>query len=100
MQFVEYMMSPEVNAKLAVLANAFPGNVNAEPDYSSADELFQKAYAIYQAGYAVNEFTGAPVSEDLMRSFDEELQLYIDGDTATVDDMLKNTQDRWSENFN
>ncbi len=99
MQFVEYMMSPEVNAKLAVLANAFPGNSTAEPDYSTADPLFVKAYDIYKTCYAVNEFTGLPTSEDLMRSFDEQLQLYIDGDTASTADMLKETQDIWAEAF-
>ena len=53
-QFVEYLMSPEVNAKLAQLANAFPGNATAEPDYSENDELFLKAYDIFQTGYAIN----------------------------------------------
>ena len=83
-QFVEYLMSPEVNAKLAQLANAFPGNATAEPDYSENDELFLKAYDIFQTGYAINEFTGAPTSEDLMRSFNEQLVLYLDGDTASA----------------
>lgn len=98
-KFVEYMMSPEVNAKLAVLANAFPGNKNAKPDYSGQDEIFQKAYDLYQQCDAVNEFTGLPTSEDLMRTFDEQLQLYIDGDTKSVDDMLKTTQESWEQAF-
>lgn len=95
MQFVEYLMSPEVNAELAQLANAFPGNSTAEPDYSANDELFLKAYDIFQTGYAINEFTGAPTSEDLMRSFNEQLVLYFDGDTASVDEMLKAVQAAW-----
>ncbi|MFS0774875.1 sugar ABC transporter substrate-binding protein [Neobacillus sp. 3P2-tot-E-2] len=99
MKLVEYLMSPEVNAKLAVLANAFPGNSTAEPDYSAADELFVKAYELYQNSYAVNEFTGLPTSEELMRSFDEQLQLYLDGDTKSVNDMLKETQGIWEESF-
>ncbi len=98
-QFVEYLMSPEVNAELAVLANAFPGNSKAEPDYSSSDELFVKAYELFQSCEAINEFTGAPTSEDLMRSFGEELQLYIDGDTASAADMLKAAQERWMPAF-
>jgi multiple sugar transport system substrate-binding protein len=99
MKLVEYLMSPEVNAKLAVLANAFPGNSTAKPDYSAADELFVKAYELYQNSYAVNEFTGLPTSEELMRSFDEQLQLYLDGDTKSVKDMLKETQAIWEESF-
>ena len=100
MQFVEYLMSPEVNAKLAQLANAFPGNSTAEPDYSSNDELFQKAFEIFGEGYAINEFTGAPTAEDLMRSMNEQLVLYIDGDTASVDEMLSATQDAWEAAYN
>ncbi|WHX49412.1 sugar ABC transporter substrate-binding protein [Paenibacillus woosongensis] len=100
MKFIEYLMSPEVNAKLAVYANAFPGNVNAEPDYLQADPLFLKAYEIYQNGYAINEFTGLPTSEELMRSFDEQLQLYLDGDTSSSADMLAETQKIWEEAFN
>ncbi len=99
MQFVEYMMSPEVNAKLSAMANAFPGNVNSNPDYSSSPALFQDAYEIFKGSYAVNEFTGLPTAEDLMRSFSEELQLYLDGDTATVAEMLANTQKRWEPAF-
>ncbi|MCQ4775182.1 sugar ABC transporter substrate-binding protein [Lacrimispora saccharolytica] len=100
MQFVEYLMSPEVNAKLAQLANAFPGNSTAEPDYSSNDELFQKAFEIFGEGYAINEFTGAPTAEDLMRSMNEQLVLYIDGDTASVDEMLSATQEAWEAAYN
>ena len=100
MQFVEYLMSPEVNAKLAQLANAFPGNSTAEPDYSSNDELFQKAFEIFSEGYAINEFTGAPTAEDLMRSMNEQLVLYIDGDTASVDEMLSATQEAWEAAYN
>lgn len=100
MQFVEYLMSPEVNAKLAQLANAFPGNSTAEPDYSSNDELFQTAYEIFSEGYAINEFTGAPTAEDLMRSMNEQLVLYIDGDTASVDEMLSATQEAWEAAYN
>lgn len=98
-QFVEYLMSPEVNAKLAQLANAFPGNATAEPDYSENDELFLKAYDIFQTGYAINEFTGAPTSEDLMRSFNEQLVLYLDGDTASAADMLSAAQASWELAF-
>jgi len=99
MKFVEYMMSPEVNSKLAVLANAFPGNNNASPDYSKADQLFVKAYGLFKDCYAINEFTGLPTSEELMRTFDEQLQLYIDGDTESSSEMLSEVQKTWMEAF-
>lgn len=99
MQFVEYLMSPEVNAELAQLANAFPGNSKAEPDYSANDELFKKAYENFGKGYAINEFTGAPTSEDLMRSFNEQFVLYLDGDVASADEMLSAVQKAWEPAF-
>lgn len=99
MKFVEYLMSPEVNAELAQLANAFPGNSTSEPDYSSNDELFKKAYDIFGKGYVINEFTGAPTSEDLMRSFNEQFVLYLDGDTASADEMLNEVQKAWEPAF-
>ena len=99
MKFVEYLMSPEVNAELAQLPNAFPGNSTSEPDYSSNDELFKKAYDIFGKGYAINEFTGAPTSEDLMRSFNEQFVLYLDGDTASADEMLNEVQKAWEPAF-
>lgn len=99
MQFIEYLMSAEVNAKIAVAANAFPGSTTAEPDYSAADTLFVEAFEIYKTCYAINEFTGLPTSEELMRQFDEQLQLYIDGDTAEVNEMLTATQEEWMTAF-
>lgn len=99
MKFIEYMMSEEVNAKLAEAANAFPGNIYSKPGYEGADEMFLKAYEIYQDCYAINEFTGLPTSEELMRAFDEQLQLYIDGDTSSVNDMLSATQEIWEKAF-
>ena len=53
----------------------------------------------FQECHAINEFTGLPTSEDLMRSFDEQLQLYLDGDTSSAADMLKATQDIWEPAF-
>lgn len=99
MQFIEYLMSADVNAKIAVAANAFPGSTTAEPDYSAADALFVEAFEIYKTCYAINEFTGLPTSEELMRQFDEQLQLYIDGDTAEVNEMLAATQEEWMTAF-
>ena len=43
-KLVSYLISPEVNGKLVTIANAFPGNVNAKPDFSKADPLFAEAF--------------------------------------------------------
>jgi multiple sugar transport system substrate-binding protein len=94
-KLVEYLMSQETNAKLSTIANGFPGNKNAKPDFSTSDPLFKVAFDIYQEGYPANEFVGLPKSEDLMRSFDEQLQLVLTG-KSSVDDALAKAQESWS----
>ncbi|MET7398270.1 sugar ABC transporter substrate-binding protein [Dactylosporangium sp. NPDC005572] len=94
-KFVSYLLSQETNAKLSTIANGFPGNKNAQPDFSNSDPMFKTAFDIYQQGYPANEFVGLPKSEDLMRSFDEQLQLVLTGKT-TVDNALAKSQESWS----
>ncbi|WP_432973030.1 ABC transporter substrate-binding protein [Dactylosporangium sp. CA-233914] len=94
-KFVSYLLSQETNAKLSTIANGFPGNKNAKPDFSNSDPMFKTAFDIYQQGYPANEFVGLPKSEDLMRSFDEQLQLVLTGKT-TVKDALAKSQQSWS----
>ena len=72
-KLVAYLMSSEVNAKLVSIANAFPGNVKASPDFVASDELFATAFKIFQTGYLANEFVGLPVAEELMRQLGEEI---------------------------
>jgi len=94
-KLVEYMMSQQTNAQLSTLANGFPGNKTAEPDFSKSDPLFKTAFDIYKQGYPANEFVGLPKSEELMRSFDEQLQLALTG-KQSVDDSLNKAQQSWS----
>ena len=97
-KLVDFLMSSDINAKLAATANAFPGNTASAPDYSAADEMFQKAFGIYQASYACNEFVGLPVAEELMRIFDEQFQSTLEG-TQTVEKCLENVQTQWEAEF-
>ena len=94
-KLVEYLMSQQTNAQLSTLANGFPGNKMAEPDFSKSDPLFKTAFDIYKQGYPANEFVGLPKSEELMRSFDEQLQLALTG-KQSVDDSLNKAQQSWS----
>jgi multiple sugar transport system substrate-binding protein len=94
-KLVQYLMSQQVNANLSTVANGFPGNKNAEPDFSKSDPMFKTAFDIYKQGFPANEFVGLPKSEDLMRSFDEQLQLVLTG-KSSVDDALTKAQDSWS----
>jgi multiple sugar transport system substrate-binding protein len=94
-KLVQFLMSKQENAQLSTLANGFPGNKTAEPDFSASDPLFKTAFDIYKAGYPANEFVGLPKSEDLMRSFDEQLQLVLTG-KESVDDALNKAQQAWA----
>jgi len=97
-KLVSYLMSAEVNSKLVSIANAFPGNVNAKPDFVVADELFGKGFEIFQAGYLANEFVGLPVAEELMRMFDEEIQKMLDGQ-QTAEEAAAKAQAKWEAEF-
>ena len=97
-RLVEFLMSTEANSELSSIANAFPGNVNATPDFVATDELFADAFEVFQSGSLANEFVGLPVAETLMREFDEQFQLYLDGD-LTLDEFLANAQASWTESF-
>lgn len=97
-KLVAYLMSPEVNGKLVSIANAFPGNVNAKPDFSKSDPLFAEAFKIFQAGKLANEFVGLPVAEELMRKMDIEVQKMFDGQ-HTAQQAADNTQKQWLEAF-
>ena len=97
-KLVSYLMSPEVNGKLVSIAHAFPGNVNAKPDFVESDALYAKAFEIFRSGYLANEFTGLPVAEELMRLFDEEIQLMLDG-KQTAEQAAANAQKQWEAIF-
>lgn len=97
-KLVSYLMSPDVNGKLVTLANAFPGNVNAKPDFSKSDPLFAEAFKIFQAGKLANEFVGLPVAEELMREMDVEVQKMLDGQ-QTAQQAAAATQKQWLAEF-
>jgi multiple sugar transport system substrate-binding protein len=97
-KLVSYLMSPEVNGKLVSIANAFPGNVNAKPDFSKSDPLFAEAFKIFQSGKLANEFVGLPVAEELMREMDVEVQKMLDGQ-ETAQQAAAATQKQWLAEF-
>ena len=97
-KLVSYLMSPEVNGRLVSIANAFPGNLNAKPDFSKSDPLFIDAFKIFQSGKLANEFVGLPVAEELMRQMDIEVQKMFDGQ-QTAQQAAANTQKQWLADF-
>ncbi len=94
-KLVSFLMNAKTNAEISTLANGFPGNKTAKPDFGKSDPLFKTAFDIYTAGYPANEFVGLPKSEDLMRSFDEQLQQVLTN-KESVDDALSATQKSWA----
>jgi multiple sugar transport system substrate-binding protein len=94
-KLVQFLLSQQANAQLSTLANGFPGNKSAKPDFSKSDPLFKTAFDIYQQGQVANEFVGLPKSEELMRSFDEQLQRVLTG-KQSVDEALDKAQKSWS----
>jgi len=97
-KLVDFLMNKTNNASVSSLANGFPGNTQAVPSFVSNDNLFKAAFDIYKAGYPANEFTGLPVADELMRSFDEQLQKTLSGNQS-VDDMLNAAQTSWLKKF-
>ncbi len=97
-KLVSYLMSPDVNSKIVSLAHAFPGNVNAKPDYVSSDAMYAKAFDIFKSGYLANEFVGLPVAEQLMRQLDEQIQLLLDGKQSAEQAAAK-AQAEWVKAF-
>jgi multiple sugar transport system substrate-binding protein len=97
-KLVEYLMSPEVNGKLVSIANAFPGNVNAKPDFTKSDPLFAEAFKIFQSGKLANEFVGLPVAEELMREMNVEVQKMFDGQQSSKEAAAA-TQAKWTAEF-
>jgi multiple sugar transport system substrate-binding protein len=97
-KLIDFLMSEAANSELSTLANAFPGNTSAVPDFVEGDELFGAAFEIYQAGYPANEFVGLPVAEQLMRLFSEQLQRTLT-DGQPVAETLDNAQAAWLAEF-
>jgi multiple sugar transport system substrate-binding protein len=97
-KLVEYLMSPDVNSRLVSIANAFPGNVHAKPDFSKSDPLFEEAFKIFQSGRLANEFVGLPVAEDLMRDMNVEVQKMFEGQQSAKE-AAANTQKQWLVEF-
>jgi multiple sugar transport system substrate-binding protein len=98
-KLVSYLMSPDANSHLADIAHGFPGNLNApKPSFVTSDAMFGKVFEIFKSGYLINEFTGLPTAEDLMRVADTEIQVMLEG-KQTAEATAANIQANWSKVF-
>lgn len=94
--FVKYLMSPEVNATIADSVNAFPGNINGNPEWVNSDKLNQKAFKLYKENGVRNEFQGAPEANNLMRLMSEQMQAMLNG-KQTAQEALEKTSAAWAK---
>ncbi|MFC7582235.1 ABC transporter substrate-binding protein [Schaalia naturae] len=97
-KLVEFLLSKDVNSELSNDAMAFPGNTEAKPEFVDENQIYKEAFEIWNSSTPANEFVGLPVSETLMREFDEQFQGYLNGD-VDVDTMLSNVQQAWEGEF-
>jgi len=91
-QFIEYLLSPEVNADMSVHANGFPVNTAAKPEYTNSSEAFKSIYNVYMNGKGKAEYYSMPTAEALMTVLDIDLVKFIEGDFATAADMMDDVQ--------
>lgn len=97
-KLVEFLLEADVNAELSGIANAFPGNSNAEPEHVTESANSQAAFDVWQASTPMDEFIGVPVSEQLMRTLAEQAQRVVNGDTDVASG-LETAQATWEDLF-
>jgi len=91
-KFIEYLLSPEVNADLAVHSNSFPVNTTAKPVYTDNSSAFQAINALYQTTKGTSEWDSLPTADALQSIMDVALVKFIDGEFKTSSDMLADVQ--------
>ena len=91
-KFIEYLLSPDVNADLAVHSNSFPVNTAAKPVYSDNSTAFQAIKTIYFSGKGKSEWDSLPTSDALESIMDVDLVEFIDGNFKSSSDMLTDIQ--------
>lgn len=97
-KLIDFLLQSDVNEELSQLANAFPGHADAKPDFITEDERIADAFDVWNEGTPVDEFIGLPVSEQLMRTLDEQVQRALAGD-ATSQEALEAAQAEWENLF-
>lgn len=99
-QFIQFLLSADVNADLCEHANAFPVNNTAAPEYTDDSEAFKAILNVYMNSFGKAEFYSMPTAEALMTVLDNNLVMYIDGDYATADEMLAVVQEQFEAAYN
>ncbi|MDO6732536.1 sugar ABC transporter substrate-binding protein [Marinovum sp. 2_MG-2023] len=95
--FVNYLLSPEVNARAAKAANALPGNLKAlDAVREGADETLIKQMDILSGDTPVEEMRQSPKAVGSWSVMTEEIQAMLRGDQTPAETATA-VQARWIE---
>lgn len=95
--FVDYLLSPEVNARAAKAANALPGNLAAlDAVREGADETLLKQMDILSGDTPVEEMRQSPKAAASWSVMTEELQAMLRGDQSP-EEAAAAVQARWMD---
>lgn len=97
-KLIDFLLQADVNEELSQLANAFPGHADAKPDFITEDERIAPVFDVWNDGTPVDEFIGLPVSEQLMRTLDEQVQRALSGGASSTE-ALEAAQATWEDLF-
>jgi multiple sugar transport system substrate-binding protein len=98
-KLIKHLLDTQTNGFIASSVFAFPGNINAKPDFVEGDPLYAQAFEIYRNSNPINEFWGPPNSVNLQRVLLEQLQSVLEK-KQTVDQAVKNAQEGWLKEYN
>lgn len=96
-KLIQFLISPEVNQRLASIANGLPGNKTVTPDWvDSPNPMFKVAFDIFKRSQLINEYLALPNSDEMGRRFATELQRMFSGQIS-AEEAARNAQQKWME---
>lgn len=96
-RFIDFLLSKDVNAKVAAASNALPGNLAALETVSvDAGEIQKTQIAILADDEPVEELRQAPNAVGSWALMTEEIQGMLNGDQSPAE-VAANVQARWVE---
>lgn len=100
-EFLKFILSPEINTRLAEGKGCFPGSTKADPDFSNTSEVFQKVFEFWKTETPISEFNCKKDATALQSALLEVIDQYLMND-ITLDQcmtMMQETADRISNTY-
>lgn len=95
-KLVAHMVDQQTNGEVSSAANAFPGNLKAEPDFIKGDPIYTKAFEIFTQAQLRSELVGLPNTTELERAFAEQMHSMFAGKQSPADTAAA-AQSAWEE---